>query len=163
MTEESRRRGRPPKALTGAETVSGEWEHPPWQDHMEEVDSPPENPIVGVAEEMPKESLPDLQSSEKLDIPTPAYVGEFIAANIPPGYQTMDSAPEDGTKIVVSENGQDQCCVYWRERRVVDRKNLRYIKKGAWTNDFTRLDIDFEPKFWRPYVSSDYFPVARVK
>ncbi len=130
MTEELKHRGRPRKnPISGAETVSEEWEHPPVQGHTEE------------------------NSEESLET--------TISIECPTGYKTMDSAPKN-CKIVVSETGEDQTCVYWRERRVVDRKNLRYIKRGDWTNDFTRMDIDFTPKFWRPYSSSDYFPSARV-
>jgi hypothetical protein len=170
MTEELRKPGRPRKLIEGAETSSREWEHPPLRGHEEEPGVlVSENPTVDIAEEiaMPvktfhhKTSSQNIQFSEKLDTPIPAYA-ENYEANIPSGYQLMECAPRD-CKIVVSETGEDQTCVYWRIRRVVDKKNLRYIKTGAWTNDFTRLDIDFEPKYWRPYVSSDYFPMRRVK
>lgn len=81
---------------------------------------------------------------------------------IPSGWFPMTDAPLD-KRIVVSLTGEDQTSVYWRMRKVVDKKNLRYIPKGGWTDHLSRLDIDFEPKYWRPYVASDYIPVPRAK
>jgi hypothetical protein len=161
MTEEPKKAGRPRKqVLIGAEKTNEDWEHPPLQGHTEEPSaSLPENPTD--ASPAVDSSVKEAEIQEKASAST-VYTPNPVAVECPPGYQTMDSAPTN-CKIVVSETGEDQTCVYWRERRVVDRKNLRYLKEGAWTNDFTRLDIDFEPKFWRPYVSSDYFPAARVK
>lgn len=79
-----------------------------------------------------------------------------------PGFEPISTAPKTGNRIVVSETGQDAIAVFWRERRVVNKEKLRYEKQGGWTGVLSRLDIDFEPKFWRPYSAMDYIPVPRV-
>lgn len=166
MTDEPKRRGRPPKAISGSdEQQSGEWQHPPLQGHTEEqeIAAAPENPTIVQFVE-PTTILS--QDSEKfsLDLPQDALNAEDSLKShiLPHGFQSIETAPKDA-RIVVSETGEDQTVVFWRIRRVVDKKNLRYVKQGAWTDDFRRIDIDFEPKYWRPYEDTDYVLMMRAK
>lgn len=139
MTDEPKRRGRPARKEFD-DLIGGE---------LETV-AVPENPTVSSSEPLPFTSTREIPSQE------PATI------SVPPGWLPMETAPTD-RRIVVSITGDDQTSVYWRMRKIVDRKNLRYIPRGAWTDALSRLDIDFEPQFWRPYVASDYIPVPRAK
>jgi len=141
MTEEIKRKaGRPPKIT---------------EEHIAQL---PENPIALV---MAEESASTSIKTEYSPPPVVQNAGEK-SSECPKGYFPIETAPKD-RKIVVSMTGEDQTCVYWRMRRIVDKKALRYVPHGAWTDDLSRMDIDFEPNYWRPYVASDYIPVPRAK
>lgn len=86
---------------------------------------------------------------------------EIASPATPEGWRSMETA-DKLNRIIVSETGEDQTAVYWRVRRVVNREKLRYEKSGGWTDAFNRLDITFEPKYWRPYVASEYNPIPRI-
>jgi hypothetical protein len=76
----------------------------------------------------------------------------------------MESAPIDGNRIMVSQTGKDQgALVYWRISRYVDKKTLRYIPKGRWTDFLTKVDIAFTPHYWKPYNPEEYWPLQGVK
>ena len=76
-------------------------------------------------------------------------------------HNDIHSAPIDGRRIMVSESGTDQgSLVYWRISRIVDKKNLRYIPKGRWTDFLTKKDITFTPNYWKPYNPEEYWPLT---
>lgn len=141
MNDEKRRPGRPPRAITGAETLSQEWKNPPLQGDVEEqVET-----HISMAQEFPVEQK----------------IRQLVESECPAGWYPIEYAPKDGNRIVVSETGDDQLSVFWRIRRIVDKKNLRYVKEGKWTDMLSRMDINFDPKYCRPYVATDYIPWPR--
>lgn len=78
----------------------------------------------------------------------------------PDGWSNIESAPLNGARVMVSKTGQDRgVLVYWRVSTYVDKKALRYIPKGRWTDFLSRLDIDFEPNYWQAYDPEKYWPV----
>ncbi len=152
MTDEPKRRGRPPKAISGSdEHQSDEWRHPPFQGHTEEQETVV---VLGNPTVTGESFLPETTAI--------SYADSLEAPDLPHGFQPIESAPKDA-RIVVSGTGEDQTVVFWRIRRVVDKKNLRYIKYGAWTDLFRRIDITFKPKYWRPYKDTDYVLMMRAK
>lgn len=106
----------------------------------------------------PQETVVDSDNDEGAIIVPEITAGEVF----PLGFEPISTAPKTGDRIVVSETGQDAIAVFWRERRVVNKEKLRYEKKGGWTGVLSRLDIDFEPKFWRQYSAADYIPIPRA-
>ncbi len=160
MTEE-KKRGRPKLHISGVEpSQHKEWSHPPMQGHDEDTAADAVDPPV-VDEAAEKSDEPD-NISITSDADSSTTEDDTASNGCPPGWFAIDTAPKD-KRIVVSESGEDQVAVYWRIRRVVDKKNLRYLTEGKWTEHLTRLDIDFIPRYWRPYVASDYIPVPRAK
>lgn len=72
----------------------------------------------------------------------------------------MQVAPIDGSRVMVSESAKDQgVLVYWRISKSVDRKNLRYVSNGRWTDFLSKVDIAFVPKYWKPYDPEEYWPL----
>lgn len=193
MTEEKRRPGRPPKekpdnaaaaVATPVAADSGQAEASIAETlsyaSAEYNEAVVENPtIVQYADgktsseknsEDMTESSPSVQSAAmdglgKLNQESPIEqkIHELVEDQCPDGWNPISTAPKDGNRIVVSETGEDQEAVYWRIRRVVDKKKLRYNKEGKWTAHLSRLDIDYEPKYWRPYNWTDYIPWPRAK
>lgn len=82
----------------------------------------------------------------------------------PEGWENdMESAPIDGSRVMISETGLDQGqLVYWRISKFVDKKNLRYIPRGRWTDFLTKIDITFVPKYWKPYNPEEYWPLQKA-
>ena len=127
-------------------------------------DEPVENPTVGaVAEEAPAPVATLTQSRAKespVELKIEPPVDKVKAPKRNGWNNDMDAAPHDGQRVVVSADGNDEgVMAYWRITRKVDRKNLRYVTYGKWTEQLTRTDVQFEPMYWKPYVAGEYWPV----
>ena len=74
------------------------------------------------------------------------------------------NAPKDGTRVMVSKDGTGNgVLVYWRISKFVDKKNLKYVPRGRWTDFLTKVDIDFEPQYWKAYDPEQYWPLCKGK
>lgn len=110
-----------------------------------------------------------LQSSDNVvekegDSPTEEKIHQLsdaIPASPVNGWENdMFTAPVDGSRIMVSETGEDQgSLVYWRISKYVDKKNLRYVPRGRWTDFLSKVDITFSPKYWKLYNPEEYWPM----
>ena len=89
------------------------------------------------------------------------------AANIPKveGWENdMTKAPTDGSRVMISEDGVGKgVLVFWRISKFVDRKNLRYVAKGRWTDFLSKIDVTFVPKYWKLYNAEEYWPLQETK
>ncbi len=143
MNDEPKRRGRPPREVCESietpfqeATSSHEDDMSIAETAMEIKESPIEEKIHQLVEDA---SIPDAQGWES----------------------NMRIAPVDGRRIMVSQTGIGQgVLVYWRISKVVDRKKLRYIPKGRWTDFLSKKDIEFSPIYWKPYNPEEYWPLT---
>lgn len=89
------------------------------------------------------------------------------AANIPKvdGWEhDISKAPTDGSRVMISEDGAGKgVLVFWRISKFVDRKNLRYVAKGRWTDFLSKIDVTFVPKYWKLYNAEEYWPLQETK
>lgn len=172
MSDEPKRRGRPPRSEPIVTTPAVE---DSWSD-----EAVVENPPVHIAEPEPSSSsvsstdtpietvhgaglLGSISDGSPIEQKIQQLVADAHAPEIPGWENNMHTAPTDGRRLMVSETGKDQgALVYWRVSKLVDKKNLRYIPKGRWTELLTRLDIAFVPKYWKPYNPEEYWPLTRV-
>jgi hypothetical protein len=125
---------------------------------------PEENPTVGVEVEALSPPV-DTPFPTKVDeSPAEEKIKKLVEAERAPkrtGWNNdMSTAPTDGQRVVISRDANDEgVMAYWRVTRKVDRKNLRYVTYGKWTDQLTRMDVNFEPQYWKTYVASEYWPV----
>lgn len=156
MSDEPKRRGRPPRAETSLPEISVEDE------------AVVENPIVQLVEEEPL-IAEDIHiaaiAMEIKESPIEEKIHQLVddaSIVVVSGWENnMRIAPTDGRRIMVSETAIGQgSLVYWRISKVVDKKNLRYIPKGRWTDFLTKKDIEFTPHYWKAYNPEEYWPLT---
>jgi hypothetical protein len=65
-------------------------------------------------------------------------------------YHDINSAPRNGTLIVVSETGMDKGeIVFWKRTRAFANATHRWEETGFFVSNITNLPILFKPKYWR--------------
>lgn len=118
----------------------------------------------GQTQKSEEESIYPVITSLPSESPIEEKIHQLVdAVPLPPidGWgNDMLEAPIDGSRVMVSETGKDQgVLVYWRISRAIDRKNLRYVSRGRWTDFLSKIDISFAPKYWKPYDPEEYWPL----
>lgn len=169
MNDEHKKRGRPPRVNYGG-TGSGETSSVVIENTNE--DSVVDEAVVeNPTQRLPEESsigedvdAPIVGLSVSYESPIEEKIHELVehAANPVIGWENnMRIAPTDGRRIMVSQTGVGQgSLVYWRISKVVDKKNLRYIPKGRWTDFLSKKDIEFTPSYWKAYNPEEYWPLT---
>lgn len=161
MNDEPRRRGRPPRVVQDMVET-------PIAEDILAAEAVVENPTVQLVEEelLIAEDIPIAGTVMEIkESPVEEKIHQLVEqANIPivDGWENnMRIAPTDGRRIMVSATGEGQgSLVYWRISRIIDKKNLRYIPKGRWTDFLSKKDIDFTPSYWKPYNPEEYWPLT---
>jgi hypothetical protein len=65
-------------------------------------------------------------------------------------YHEINSAPRNGTLIIVSENGTDKGEIaFWKKTRAFANATHRWEETGFFVSNITNLPLSFKPKFWR--------------
>lgn len=171
MNDEPKRRGRPPRVLQ-------ELSDTPLEDNVPSDEAVVENPIAPIVEQENATFTEQLADTASIDAdgvearglilkesPIEEKIHQLVddaSMTIVPGWENnMRIAPTDGRRIMVSETAIGQgSLVYWRISKVVDKKNLRYIPKGRWTDFLTKKDIEFIPVYWKAYNPEEYWPLT---
>lgn len=124
-----------------------------------------EEPSIVEIEESPTIQIQEIPSMESpVEEKIQALVEAKLAIPISGWNNDMKLAPIDGQRVMVSEDAKDRgALVYWRISKFVDKKNLRYIPKGRWTDFLSKIDITFVPKYWKPYIAEEYWPLQSKK
>ena len=66
------------------------------------------------------------------------------------GYQSINSAPRNGTLIFVSETGADRGeIVFWKRTRAFANATHKWEETGFFVNSLTNLPLAYRPQFWR--------------
>lgn len=66
-------------------------------------------------------------------------------------YSNINSAPRNGSLIVVSKNGDDKGeIVFWKRTRAMSNATHRWEETGFFVNNLTGMGLSFVPKYWRP-------------
>ena len=75
--------------------------------------------------------------------------------NLSDGVFTIESAPKDGTNIVIMESlGDVGVMSYWRKTR--SRKDGKWELSGRWSHTLSHAPIGFEPKYWKDQDSVEW-------
>ncbi len=158
MSEEPKRRGRPPRIQQQAD-----FEDTSLVDEAVVENFTPEE-LTDIAPALPVDA-PIVESPADEESPVEQKIHQLVEqAKIPSveGWENnMYDAPVDGRRIMVSENGKDRgALVYWRISKFVDKASLRYVPKGRWTDFLSKKDITFVPNYWKPYNPEEYWPLT---
>lgn len=154
MNDMHRKPGRPPKQRPQDESVVDE--------AVVENFTQEETVLIEQAQDA---DAPIAESFVSDESPIEEKIHQLVdAMALPPvvGWENdMYMAPKDGRRIMVSSTAKDQgSLVYWRISKFVDKKNLRYVPKGRWTDFLTKNDITFVPKYWKSYNPEEYWPLT---
>lgn len=119
---------------------------PPCPPVRAEMASSPIEPVR--APEVQKESVPKLPAVEikQKVIVTNIHEEQYV-------YESIATAPRNGSLIVVSETGDSKdkgSIVLWRKTRAFANATHRWENTGFFVNNITNLAISFTPKYWRP-------------
>lgn len=161
MNDKPKRRGRPPREMRESSVASSEEIIQPEEDVVENFTQEE----IQHSDPVPDADAPIVESFANDESPIEEKIHQLVEdASIPfvQGWENnMRVAPIDGRRIMVSETGLGQgALVYWRISKIVDKKNLRYIPKGRWTDFLSKKDIEFKPHYWKPYNPEEYWPLT---
>lgn len=66
------------------------------------------------------------------------------------GYESIKTAPRNGSLIVVSETGIDKGEIaFWKKTRAFVNATHRWEETGFFASNMSNLRLSFTPKFWR--------------
>jgi hypothetical protein len=64
------------------------------------------------------------------------------------GWHSIETAPQDGTNILISETGADEGApAYWMLTRKF--KNGIWAPRGRWTDPLTHKELSLKAAFWK--------------
>jgi hypothetical protein len=131
---------------------------------ISEVDSSPKTDSSADATSVVSSNPSPVAETAVINNPIPYPPGKEVAPKVKGWNNDLSEAPTNGDRVMLSLTGQDQgVLAYWRVSKYVDRAKLRYVAKGRWTDFTNRLDVPFEPLYWKPYVAEEFWPLQTVK
>lgn len=107
---------------------------------------------MAVPTEAPVRNRPEVSLEEKLGVPVDIlpHIKEPELKKSRYDYHDINSAPRNGTLIVVSENENDKgTIVFWKRTRAFANATHKWEETGFFANNITNLRISFTPKYWR--------------
>lgn len=95
-------------------------------------------------------------SFEDIQIPAPEITPEKKTISVlPEGIFNIESAPKDGTNIIVMKDHDDGgVMAYWRNTRV--RWMGQWRPQGGWRDPLTHMIVTFIPKYWKDADSVEW-------